>query len=162
MSAIFIVKGQDFRFYSKHFLSCSVSVTFVDYWSLCTIWAWPQFFKMLLSSNRIKICSLAFTAARLYSNGPTTANKNPTVYFDIAADSQPLGRVTFEVGRQLKPQGGICSDAVLFPFFFLTRDSLFVVLSLSSTCVLACFLNTLITFIFLFAAQRWCCAKNCR
>uniref|UniRef100_A0A8C2ZFK9 Peptidyl-prolyl cis-trans isomerase n=1 Tax=Cyclopterus lumpus TaxID=8103 RepID=A0A8C2ZFK9_CYCLU len=29
--------------------------------------------------------------------GPAAANKNPTVYFDIAADNQPLGRVTFEV-----------------------------------------------------------------
>ena len=33
----------------------------------------------------------------MYSSGPTTANKNPTVYFDIAADNEPLGRVTFEV-----------------------------------------------------------------
>lgn len=63
------------------------------------------FFKknMLFLSNRIKICSLAFTAARLCSNGPATANKNPTVYFDIAADGQPLGRVTFEVGRKRVP-----------------------------------------------------------
>uniref|UniRef100_A0A674BX20 Peptidyl-prolyl cis-trans isomerase n=1 Tax=Salmo trutta TaxID=8032 RepID=A0A674BX20_SALTR len=39
--------------------------------------------------------SLAFTAARMYSAGPTVAN--PVVYFDIAADNQPVGRVTFEV-----------------------------------------------------------------
>ena len=51
----------------------------------------------MLLSNRIKFCSLAFTAARMYSSGPTAANSNPTVYFDIAADNQPLGRVTFEV-----------------------------------------------------------------
>lgn len=54
---------------------------------------------MLLLTNRIKLCSLAFTAARMYSSGPAAANKNPTVYFDIAADNQPLGRVTFEVRR---------------------------------------------------------------
>lgn len=54
---------------------------------------------MLLLSNRIKFCSLAFTAARLYSSGPAAANKNPLVYFDIAADKEPLGRVTFEVSR---------------------------------------------------------------
>lgn len=52
---------------------------------------------MLLLSNRVRLCSLAFTAARMYSSGPATANKNPTVYFDIAADGEPLGRVTFEV-----------------------------------------------------------------
>lgn len=54
---------------------------------------------MLILSNRVKFCSLAFTAARLYSSGPAAANKNPTVYFDIAADHEPLGRVTFEVRR---------------------------------------------------------------
>lgn len=52
---------------------------------------------MLLLSNRVKLCSLAFTATRMYSSGPAAANKNPTVYFDIAADGQLLGRVTFEV-----------------------------------------------------------------
>lgn len=37
--AIFLIQGQYFRFHSKHFRSCLVSVTFVDYWSVCTIWA---------------------------------------------------------------------------------------------------------------------------
>uniref|UniRef100_A0A3P8WK24 Peptidyl-prolyl cis-trans isomerase n=1 Tax=Cynoglossus semilaevis TaxID=244447 RepID=A0A3P8WK24_CYNSE len=41
--------------------------------------------------------SLAFTAARMCSSGAAAANNNPTVYFDIAADNEPLGRVTFEV-----------------------------------------------------------------
>lgn len=63
---------------------------------------------MLLLSNRIKFCSLAFTAARLYSSGPAAANKNPLVYFDIAADNEPLGRVTFEVSRLKRSVGTAC------------------------------------------------------
>ncbi|XP_023996515.1 peptidyl-prolyl cis-trans isomerase A [Salvelinus sp. IW2-2015] len=68
---------------------------------------------MLLNalSSRIKLisgCSLAFTAARMYSAGP--AATNPVVYFDIAADNQSLGRVTFEVSsaidQELDPGGG--------------------------------------------------------
>uniref|UniRef100_A0AAQ4S6Q2 Peptidyl-prolyl cis-trans isomerase n=1 Tax=Gasterosteus aculeatus aculeatus TaxID=481459 RepID=A0AAQ4S6Q2_GASAC len=55
----------------------------------------------MLLNTFIKLCSLAFTAARMYSSGPAAANKNPTVYFDIAADNQPLGRVTFEVRRRV-------------------------------------------------------------
>lgn len=30
-----------------------------------------------------------------------TTGPNPVVYFDIAADNQPLGRVTFEVRMKL-------------------------------------------------------------
>ncbi|KAM4526799.1 peptidyl-prolyl cis-trans isomerase F, mitochondrial [Fundulus diaphanus] len=59
---------------------------------------------MLILSNRIKFCSLAFTAARLYSSGPAAANKNPRVYFDIAADKEPLGRVTFELNADVVPK----------------------------------------------------------
>lgn len=59
---------------------------------------------MLLLSNRIKLCSVAFTAARLYSSGPVAANKNPKVFFDIAADNEPLGRVTFELNADIVPK----------------------------------------------------------
>lgn len=77
-----------------------VSVIVGHCWSTCVeLLHHSEFIKMLLLSNRIKVCSLAFTAARLYSSGPAAANKNPLVYFDIAADKEPLGRVTFEVSR---------------------------------------------------------------
>ncbi|XP_024140059.1 peptidyl-prolyl cis-trans isomerase A [Oryzias melastigma] len=59
---------------------------------------------MLSFSNRIKVCSLAFTVARMCSSGPTAANKNPTVYFDIAAGGEPLGRVTFELNADVVPK----------------------------------------------------------
>ncbi|KAJ4940431.1 hypothetical protein JOQ06_026734 [Pogonophryne albipinna] len=59
---------------------------------------------MLLLTNRIKVCSLAFTFARMYSTGPAAANKNPTVYFDIAADNQLVGRVTFELNADVVPR----------------------------------------------------------
>ncbi|XP_068611045.1 peptidyl-prolyl cis-trans isomerase A-like [Brachionichthys hirsutus] len=55
-------------------------------------------------SSRIKFCSLAFAAARLCSTGPAAANRNPTVFFDIAADKQPLGRVTFELKADVVPK----------------------------------------------------------
>ncbi|XP_054609976.1 peptidyl-prolyl cis-trans isomerase F, mitochondrial [Dunckerocampus dactyliophorus] len=60
--------------------------------------------KMLLISHRVKLCSLAFTAARMYSNGPAVANSNPTVFFDISADNEPLGRVTFELNAEVVPK----------------------------------------------------------
>ncbi|XP_041725117.1 peptidyl-prolyl cis-trans isomerase A [Coregonus clupeaformis] len=62
---------------------------------------------MLLTAlpSRVKLisgCSLAFTAARMYSAGP--AATNPVVYFDIAADHQPVGRVTFELNADVVPK----------------------------------------------------------
>lgn len=82
--------------------------------------------EMLLNvlSSRIKIisgCSLAFTAARMYSAGP--AATNPVVYFDIAADNQSLGRVTFEVSltrnliRELRSYTNVLSDCLRFSFW---------------------------------------------
>ncbi|KAM9817335.1 peptidyl-prolyl cis-trans isomerase F, mitochondrial [Neosynchiropus ocellatus] len=59
---------------------------------------------MLLLSNRVRLCSLAFTAARMYSSGPVAANQNPTVFFDISADNEPLGRVTFELNADVVPK----------------------------------------------------------
>ncbi|KAI7797137.1 peptidyl-prolyl cis-trans isomerase F, mitochondrial [Triplophysa rosa] len=58
---------------------------------------------MLIISNRIKLCSLAFTAARMYTTG-AQANNNPVVFFDIAAENEPLGRVTFELNADVVPK----------------------------------------------------------
>ncbi|KAJ0060639.1 hypothetical protein NL108_016746, partial [Boleophthalmus pectinirostris] len=66
-----------------------------------------QTVKMLLISNRTKLCSVLFTAARLYSAGPAAANNNPVVYFDISADNEPLGRVTFEVTPGVQPRSSL-------------------------------------------------------
>ncbi|KAM3859926.1 peptidyl-prolyl cis-trans isomerase F, mitochondrial [Diretmus argenteus] len=57
----------------------------------------------VLLSKRTKLCSLSFSASRMSSSGsgPVT---NPTVYFDIAADNEHLGRVTFELNADVVPK----------------------------------------------------------
>ncbi|KAJ8365747.1 hypothetical protein SKAU_G00145780 [Synaphobranchus kaupii] len=57
---------------------------------------------MLQVKSHIKFCALAFSAARMFTTGPPA--RNPVVYFDIAADNEPLGRVTFELNADVVPQ----------------------------------------------------------
>ncbi|KAJ7987381.1 hypothetical protein DPEC_G00325900 [Dallia pectoralis] len=54
-----------------------------------------------VNSNTL-ISRLAFTAVRCSSAG--TAGTNPVVYFDIAADNEYVGRVTFELNADVVPK----------------------------------------------------------
>lgn len=53
---------------------------------------------MTQMKNRLRYSSLGIAAARLFSSGP---NKNPAVFLDIEADSEPLGRITIEVATKV-------------------------------------------------------------
>lgn len=104
---------------------------------------------MLLLSNRLKFCSLAFTAARLYSNGPATANKNPTVFFDIATENEHLGRVTFEVSGD---SAWSLSHTLILIFDVFVVPALSFLLRHSVPQLVLLF--TLIALIYIFTAQR--------
>ncbi|KAJ8406760.1 hypothetical protein AAFF_G00296760 [Aldrovandia affinis] len=57
---------------------------------------------MLQIKSHVKFCALAFSAARVFTTGPPV--NNPVVYFDIAADNKPVGRVTFELNADVVPK----------------------------------------------------------
>ncbi|XP_017283879.1 peptidylprolyl isomerase Fa isoform X1 [Kryptolebias marmoratus] len=56
---------------------------------------------MIQLKNRLIYSSLGIAAARLISSGP---DKNPTVFLDIEADGEPLGRVTIELNADTVPK----------------------------------------------------------
>uniref|UniRef100_A0AAY3ZSU7 Peptidyl-prolyl cis-trans isomerase n=1 Tax=Denticeps clupeoides TaxID=299321 RepID=A0AAY3ZSU7_9TELE len=47
------------------------------------------------------VCCLALSAARTFASG---AQNNPVVYFDVAADKEPLGRVTLQLNSDIVPK----------------------------------------------------------
>ena len=53
---------------------------------------------MLQIKNRIKYSSVGIASSRLLSPGPV---KNPVLFLDIEADSEPLGRIIIEVSFEL-------------------------------------------------------------
>ncbi|XP_062858768.1 peptidyl-prolyl cis-trans isomerase F, mitochondrial [Trichomycterus rosablanca] len=58
----------------------------------------------MLPYNRIKLRSLAVIAHRFYCTAPPQSNNNPLVYFDIAAETQPLGRITLQLYADFVPK----------------------------------------------------------
>ncbi|XP_038593585.1 peptidylprolyl isomerase Fa isoform X1 [Micropterus salmoides] len=56
---------------------------------------------MLKIKKRMRYSSLVVAAARLFSSGPA---KNPVVFLDIEADSEPLGRVIIELNADVVPK----------------------------------------------------------
>lgn len=60
--------------------------------------------EMIQAKNRLRFSCLGISAARLFSSGP---GRNPVVFLDIEADSEPVGRIIIEVNKHfsLREQG---------------------------------------------------------
>nr|XP_020486534.1 peptidyl-prolyl cis-trans isomerase A-like [Labrus bergylta] len=56
---------------------------------------------MLQIKKHIRYSSPGIAAAKLFSSGPV---KNPVVFLDIEADSEPLGRITIELNADAVPK----------------------------------------------------------
>ncbi|XP_070697245.1 peptidylprolyl isomerase Fa [Pempheris klunzingeri] len=56
---------------------------------------------MLQVKKRIRFSAPGLVAARLFSSGP---HKNPAVFLDIEADSEPLGRIVIELYADTVPK----------------------------------------------------------
>ncbi|XP_030603710.1 peptidylprolyl isomerase Fa [Archocentrus centrarchus] len=56
---------------------------------------------MFQLKNRMRFSSLGISAARLLSPGP---GKNPVVFLDVQADSDPLGRIVIELNADVVPK----------------------------------------------------------
>ncbi|XP_034407910.1 peptidylprolyl isomerase Fa isoform X2 [Cyclopterus lumpus] len=56
---------------------------------------------MLRIRYRVRYSTPGVVAARLFSSGPA---KNPVVFLDIEADSEPLGRITIELNADVVPK----------------------------------------------------------
>ncbi|XP_029306340.1 peptidylprolyl isomerase Fa [Cottoperca gobio] len=56
---------------------------------------------MLRIKNRVRYSAPGVAAAKLFSSGN---DKNPVVFLDIEADSEPLGRITIELNADVVPK----------------------------------------------------------
>ncbi|XP_008319663.1 peptidylprolyl isomerase Fa isoform X1 [Cynoglossus semilaevis] len=56
---------------------------------------------MIQAKNRLRFSCLGISAARLFSSGP---GRNPVVFLDIEADSEPVGRIIIELYADVVPK----------------------------------------------------------
>ncbi|KAM6997721.1 peptidylprolyl isomerase Fa isoform 1-T2 [Tautogolabrus adspersus] len=59
---------------------------------------------MLQIKKRIRYSSPVIAAGKLFSSGPA---KNPVVFLDIEADSEPLGRIIIELNAEVVPKTAV-------------------------------------------------------